>query len=218
MRVIAFTTQKGGSGKSTLASSLAVAAHEAGEKVFIIDMDPQASLVRWSKERGKAEASIGVETVAPGKLAGVLGTLAKSGVTLAIIDTPGSEGPAAEAAMKNANLCIIPARPNAFDLWASETTRRAIRALRREYVFLLNQCPPMQNSSRVADGIAALESMGGLLSPLITARVDYQDAARLGLGVTEYAPSGDAAQDMRKLWLSIRKRIGKSAAPARKAA
>ena len=53
MRTIAFVTQKGGSGKSTLASSLAVAAHEAGERVFIIDMDPQASLVKWSKARGE---------------------------------------------------------------------------------------------------------------------------------------------------------------------
>ena len=42
MRTIAFVTQKGGSGKSTLASSLAVTAMEAGERVFIIDLDPQA--------------------------------------------------------------------------------------------------------------------------------------------------------------------------------
>ena len=63
MRVIALTTQKGGSGKSTLASSLAVAAHEAGEKVFIVDMDPQGSLTRWAKERGRTDQSIGVEAI-----------------------------------------------------------------------------------------------------------------------------------------------------------
>lgn len=218
MRVIAFTTQKGGSGKSTLASSLAVAAAEAGEKVFIIDLDPQASLIRWSKERGKDEAAIGVEAVTPGKLASVLSALARSGVTLAIIDTPGADGAAAEAAIRHSNLCIIPARPNAFDLWASETTRRAIKSLRREYVFLLNQCPSMANSPRVAEGIAALEALGGMLSPLITSRVDFQDASRLGLGVTEYAPSGEAAHEVRKLWTSVRKRIGKAAGAARKAA
>ncbi len=218
MRVISFATQKGGSGKSTLASSLAVAAHEAGERVFIIDMDPQASLVRWSKQRGKSENAIGVEAITPGKLPSALNALAKAGVTLAIIDTPGADGAAAEAAMKASDLCIIPARPNAFDLWASETTRRAVKSLRREYVFLLNQCPPMTNSDRVSQGVSALESMGGLLSPLVTARVDFQDAAREGLGVTEYAPSGDAAQEMRKLYASIRRRIGKPAIPARKAA
>ena len=39
MRTIAFVTQKGGSGKSTLATSLAVAAMEAGERVFKSTME-----------------------------------------------------------------------------------------------------------------------------------------------------------------------------------
>ena len=181
-------------------------------------MDPQASLTRWSKERGRTDKSIGVESIAPSRLAVALSALAKSGVTLTIIDTPGADGAAAEAAIKHSDLCIIPARPNAFDLWASETTRRAVRSLRREYVFLLNQCPAQTTSARVSEGIDALEEMGGLLSPLITARVDYPDAARLGLGVTEYAPSGEAAQEIRKLFASIRRRIGKPPVAARKAA
>jgi chromosome partitioning protein len=45
MQTIAFVSQKGGSGKSTIASSLAVAAHEMKEKVCVIDMDPQGSLM-----------------------------------------------------------------------------------------------------------------------------------------------------------------------------
>ncbi|MBV9136837.1 MAG: AAA family ATPase, partial [Hyphomicrobiales bacterium] len=36
MRTIAFVTQKGGSGKSTLATSLAVAAMQAGERVYML--------------------------------------------------------------------------------------------------------------------------------------------------------------------------------------
>ena len=49
MRTIAFVTQKGGSGKSTLAACLAVAAHEKGERVFLIDTDPLMSLSKWAK-------------------------------------------------------------------------------------------------------------------------------------------------------------------------
>lgn len=218
MRTIALVTQKGGSGKSTLASSLAVAAHEAGERVFIIDMDPQASLVRWFKIRDDKE--VAVESVTPGKLGATMRALEKAGVTLVIIDTPGTESNAAEAAMKTADLCIIPARPNVFDLWASETTRKTLRSMRKEYAFLLTQCPPVQQSARVQQGAHALQAMGGLLTPMIVSRADYQDASREGMGVTEYAPSGVAADEMRKLWRNVKRRMaqGKSASPAKKKA
>jgi chromosome partitioning protein len=217
MQIFALVTQKGGSGKSTIASSLAIAAHEAGERVFVIDMDPQASLVKWFKVRGNKD--VAVESVMPAKLAPALKALEKAGVTCVIIDTPGTESSAAEAAMKAADLCIIPARPNAFDLWASEATRKTLRSLKREYVFLLNQCPPAQQSARVEEGAKALEAMGGLITPMIASRVDYQEAARQGLGVTELHSSGPAADEMRKLWKSLKRRMSKGASkPAKKAA
>ena len=58
MRTIAFVGQKGGSGKSTIASSLAVAAHEANERVCVIDMDPQRSLIDWVKTRGPSDIEV----------------------------------------------------------------------------------------------------------------------------------------------------------------
>jgi chromosome partitioning protein len=216
MHIIAFVTQKGGSGKSTLASSLAVAALEARERVFIIDMDPQQSLIRWSKERG--EADIPVESVTPAKLSVTLSALEKSGVSLVIIDTPGSDSPTCTAAIKAADLTIIPSRPSVFDLWSSEQTRKTLKEMKGDYAFLLNQCPPVQQSARVESGMVALEAMGGLLSPLIGLRVDFQDAARHGYGVTEINPSGYAADEMRKLWQSLKRRLSKRSAPARKAA
>jgi chromosome partitioning protein len=216
MQILALVTQKGGSGKSTIASSMAIAAHEAGERVFVIDMDPQASLVKWFKVRGSKD--VAVEAVVPGKLAPALKALEKAGISLVIIDTPGTESPAAEAAMKVADLCIIPARPNVFDLWASETTRKTLRTLKREFVFLLNQCPPVQQSARVEDGAKALEAMGGLITPMISSRVDYQEAARQGLGVTELHSSGLAADEMRKLWKSVKRRMAKGKGVTKKAA
>ena len=211
MRTIAFVTQKGGSGKSTLAACLAVAAHEKGERVFLIDTDPLMSLSKWAKARKPKD--ILIEWVPAGKLQSALAMLEKKGITLAIIDTGAGESPAAAAAMKAADLCVIPARPNAFDLWASELTRKACSAARKEFAFLLNQCPPAQQSARIEDGAKALEAMGGLLTPLVSTRVDYQEAARHGLGVTELNPHGVAAEEMRDLWASVKRRMarGKSA-------
>jgi chromosome partitioning protein len=207
MRTIAFVTQKGGSGKSTLAACLAVAAHEKGERVFLIDTDPLMSLSKWAKARG--EKDIPVEWVPAGKLASALSMLEKKGITLVIVDTGAGESPAAAAAVKAADLCIIPARPNAFDLWASELTRKACSAARKEFAFLLNQCPPSQQSARIEDGAKALEAMGGLLTPLVSTRVDYQEAARHGHGVTELNPHGVAAEEMRNLWASVKRRVAR---------
>jgi chromosome partitioning protein len=218
MRTIAFVTQKGGSGKSTLTSSLAVAAHEAGERVFIIDMDPQRSLVKWAEMRGLDD--VPVNAVTAGRLPATLAALEKNGFTLVLIDTAGAEGLSSIAAMKAADLSVIPSRPNIFDLWASEQTRATLKELRGEFVFVLNQCPPAQQTVRVQEGAAALEAMGGLITPMVLARVDYQEAARHGWGVTEINPQGAAAVEIKALWASIKRRMARSKAkaPARKAA
>ena len=213
MRTIALVTQKGGAGKSTLASNISVAARLAGERVFVIDLDPLQSLVNLSKLRGQSE--IAVEHIPASKLAKALEALEKKGVTLVVIDAPGEDSENLAAAVRAADLCIIPARPNVFDLWASEVTRVKVKEAGKEYTFLLNQCPPAQQSLRVDQGAKALQAMGGLLAPLVSARVDYQEAARLGLGVGELHPRGVAAQEMRELWASIKRRLKKGVATAK---
>ncbi|OAI25989.1 ATPase [Methylosinus sp. R-45379] len=211
MRTIAFVTQKGGAGKSTLASSIAVAASCAGERVFIIDLDPLQSLVKWSKAREATD--VPVEHVPPAKLGKALAALEKKGVTLVVIDAPGADSEYSDAAIRVADLCIIPARPNVFDLWACELTRASIKDKKKDYAFLLNQCPPAQQNARVDQGAQALQSIGALLSPMVSARVDYQEAARLGLGVCELNPEGVAAQEMRELWQSVKRRLKKGFTP-----
>ena len=216
MRTLAFVTQKGGAGKSTLAACVAVAAQEAGERVFLIDMDPQRSLKQWGDARN--DADLPVEVIAPGKLPRALAELANGHVGLVIIDTPATDSPASEAAMKAADLCVIPSRPTVFDIWSSEVTRSRLKALGKDYVFLLNQCSANPESQRVIDGAKALESMGALLTPLIGSRVDFQEAAREGMGVTEIAPSGKAAEEIRMLWASLRRRLARVKTSAKKVA
>jgi chromosome partitioning protein len=61
MMVVSFCTQKGGTGKTTIATALAVAAHLAGKKAALLDLDPQTNAVDWfdrRKDNGPDVASI----------------------------------------------------------------------------------------------------------------------------------------------------------------
>lgn len=205
MRTLAFVNQKGGTGKTTLAACLAVAAKDAGERVFLIDMDPQKSLIKWGYRRD--DKDLPVEAVSPAKLPTVLAALARGNINLVIIDTPATDSPAADAAMACADLTLIPARPTVFDIWSSEMTRGKLKTLGKDFAFVLAQCSPMPESARVRDGAAALEAMGMLLQPFVCARVDYQEAAREGMGTTEIDPHGKAADEMRQLWTSVKRRF-----------
>lgn len=201
MKVIALVTQKGGTGKTTLAVSLAVAAAEAGEKVLALDFDPQGSLAAWGDER-KADTPH-VEKL-PGeqatRLPEALAAVAKKGFTLAILDTAGADNPITHAAMNAADLCLVPLRPTRLDGLAVWPTVQAVMRLQRQFAFVLTQCPTGAHNTRATEMAAGLRAIGMLAEPLIYQRADHQDAFATGQGVTEYAPNGKAAWEVRALW------------------
>lgn len=203
MRRIAMVTQKGGAGKSTLAICLGVAAREAGETVALVDLDPMGFLTGWGNRRTGRD--IMVLAASPGDLGDIMSQLEILGVTLVIIDTPAGETALADEAIAAAQLCLVPARPNIFDVAASQGTLQKLK--HRDYSFVLNQCPPQRQAPRIQQGIDALAEMGVLLKPIVAARAEYQEAPRRGLGVTEFAASGAAAAEMRELWRAARDRI-----------
>lgn len=208
MRIIVFVTQKGGCGKSTLAACLAVAAQEAGERVFILDMDPKQSLVRWGVRR--KIRNLPVRSVSAGKLPAMLNGLTKRKISLAVLDTPALELPESLAAIGAADLLVVPARPASFDIWASEVTGRKLRLMNKEFVFLLNQCPSGRQAAYMRESIAMLEAIGPLLSHHVHVRTVYLDAAVEGKGVTEVNPKGSAAREMRAIWLALKRRLPQS--------
>jgi chromosome partitioning protein len=205
MRTIAFLTQKGGTGKTTLAASLAVAAADAGERVIALDLDPQASLVRWGERRKAANVPNKVvieslECERLPRLGEILAGLAGVGFTLALFDTTGTDRAAARLVSEAADLCLLPARPTRLDVEATAATFRAVYLAKRKAAFILNQCPPTYRNSRASEAAKGLTCLGVLAEPMLSARVDFQDAMAAGLGVTEYAREGRAAQEIETLW------------------
>ena len=203
MRTIAFVTQKGGSGKSTLCVNLAVAAQEAGASVCILEMDRQATISDWAEIR-KAEAPE-VAQIDATQIDAVFARLADCDYDYVFIDTPGVDSPGALAAMRAADLCIVPSRPTPADLRAVRPTLAAIYRLQKRFAFVLNQTPA--RSYRVRDASEGLISLGVLPDVNVVLRNDHQDAIGVGQGVTEFNPRGQAADEIRRLWRWVAQRV-----------
>jgi chromosome partitioning protein len=204
MRTIAFATQKGGSGKSTLAIGVAVAALEAGERVFMLEADRQGTVSKWGARRSNPNP--GIDHIAGGiALERALKLLAGERYSLAIIDTPGTDNISATAAIRAAELCLIPARPSPADIEAAHPTIQSARRLGKNFAFVLNQAPA--RSFRLSEAERALNRMGVLALPYIVQRMDHQDALGVGLGVSEFNPDGKAAEEIRALWTWIKGKL-----------
>ena len=229
MHTIVLATQKGGSGKSTLAIGLALAANDAGHNVRLIETDPQGTLSNWQSRRGIAEPM--VETIYNvGRIEARLEALERGGVTLVIVDTAGGISAVTAAAIKCADLCLIPSRPTITDIEASAATLKAVRAWQKPFAFVMNQTPV--RGRRIDDAANALggddtREMGDVLArPFISMRNDHQDALASGLGVSEYAPDGKSAEEISQLWrwtearlngaLANREALTEAAAPVRR--
>jgi chromosome partitioning protein len=212
MRSIALLTRKGGAGKTTLTASLAVAAAAAGEKVIAFELDSQGSLVRWSERRTAANApnSVVIEPLESERLPqlpAIFEGLAGVGFTLAVFDTAEADREALSLVIDSVDLCLLPARPTRLDVDATAATFRSVFLAKRSAAFVLNQCPSTYRSLRASEAGEQLIRLGVLAEPMLPASIDFQDAIAAGLGVTEYARGGKAAQEIEALWHWIGARL-----------
>jgi chromosome partitioning protein len=72
---------------------------------------------------------------------------------------------------------------------------------------VLNQTP--SRSYRVREAAEGLIALGVLPDVDIVLRNDHQDAIGVGQGVTEFNPGGRAADEIRRLWKWVSRRIAK---------
>lgn len=206
MNVISFVTQKGGTGKSHLAISLAVVAEASGERVCLIDLDPQRTTADWYQTR-TAETPAALDHNEAAKLTETLQGLEQAGFTLVIIDTPGHDSHATRGAMRAADLCLIPVKPSEADVKATMPTLQALHGMGQKFALVINQAPT-NRQARLTSAVTMRLSTSGEVVPLAFGnRLDHPYAYALGQGVTEYAPAGKAAEEITELWSWCRKRI-----------
>jgi chromosome partitioning protein len=204
MKKIAFLSQKGGSGKTTLAVHTAVAAHEAGERVVVIDTDPQKSATVWGEARNQ-DLPI-VVTAAVAELGRVFDAAQRERMTLAFVDTAPHAAPDATRIVRIVDLVVVPCRPTAFDIAATGSAVDIVKAAGVPAVFVLSACP--FRSPEIAETRAVLAEYGLPIAPVeITDRRAFARAVATGRAVTEFESNGKAAGEVRALWSWLKEQL-----------
>lgn len=159
MRSIAIINQKGGVGKTTTAVNLGAALAERGQRVLLLDIDPQANLtVHLDIDPGRLESSIYDVLGNRAKLAEVI--VARSGMDVAPshIDLAGAEVELVSVVGRETIL-----REAIQDLLNGEPGRPETA---RSYDFLIIDCPPSL-------GLLALNALTSVEEVLIAMQTEF---------------------------------------------
>ncbi len=188
MRSIMVLNAKGGSGKSTIANNLASYYATCGNKIMLVDYDPQHSSLDWLKER-------------PAGRPGIIGVDGSSGTVrtprkmdYVIYDTPAAvRGKMLTALIRRAQSVIVPVLPSPVDMRAATDFIREIlengRVTRKEtrIALVANRCRENTNVFHQLDEYLTKVRKAPFISVLRETQ-NYNRASERGLGIFELAP------------------------------
>jgi chromosome partitioning protein len=210
MQVITIAARKGGVGKTTLATHLSVLASEPEFPALLLDTDPQRSLSWWWRLReGDGPQLIECEGR---ELAELLEVAKREGVRRVIIDTPPHAEQSIAAAMRVADIVVVPTRPGPFDLAAVATTLDLAERVGKKPLAVINHSPPKTSlfgePSIVGEARELLATIGATVArTAVAARVSLSHAIVTGSTVCEYEPDGKAAKEIKALWREVQIRL-----------
>ncbi len=185
MRKILVLNSKGGSGKTTIATNLASYYAHKGNRVALVDLDPQESSISWLKARSSGKHPI----------TGVKGYGEQvRGVDYKIIDAPaGLQGQALTKVLNLAESVIIPILPSPIDIRAASDFIKNMKKHSRvigkksKIALVANRGRDYTNIYWELDAFLASQKIPFLT--MVRDSQNYIQAAEKGLGIYEMAPA-----------------------------
>jgi chromosome partitioning protein len=179
---------------------LAGALARRGNKVLVVDADPQGTASRWA-------ASAEDEAPFPASVVGLSAASTKvhrevkkfiDDYNYIIIDCPpAADSPVSQSALLIADLALVPLIPSPLDMWAAVGIRQVIQnvgdlndALQSRLI--LNQCQP--KTTLMQESLEILPEFGILLArTLLQHRQIYRQSAVFGQSVHNFGNKAQAA-------------------------
>ncbi|MDZ8242002.1 MAG: ParA family partition ATPase [Nostoc sp. ChiQUE01a] len=204
MKTISIVSRKGGVGKSTLSISIATAAALKKKETALIDLDPQCSASKWSDSRDAEYPA--VISCQASRLENVLEAANGEGADFVVIDSAPHSESGTLAAIRAADLILIPCQPSILDLRAIADTIDLVNLTKKTATVVLNAVPTRGSLGDEAED--ALKEYKIPVAPVrISERTAFVRCLSGGLSVMEYEPRGKAADEIWQLYKWVCKQV-----------
>ncbi len=200
--IVALLNQKGGAGKTTISTNLAKALQQENAKVLLVDSDPQGSARDWhaAAEDDSSLTVVGLDRPTLDKdIKGIC-----DGYDWILIDGAPQLAKMAVAAIKCADVVLIPVQPSPYDVWASEDLVDVIKARQEinngkpKAAFVISR--QITNTNLGKEVRDALNSYGlPIFSNGTFQRILYAKTAAKGITVLDAEPASEASNEIKKI-------------------
>ncbi len=204
--ILAILNRKGGCGKTTIATNISVALQKGGDKVILVDSDPLGSARDWHAAGGGGSLPmIGLDRPTLDKdIKAVTGQF-----DWIVVDGAPMELSISVAAIKCADIILIPVQPSPYDVWAVEDLvdvikeRQKIANGKPKVAFVISR-----QINRTTIGNEVRDVLSSYKTPVFehgtSQRVIYAKAAAEGKSVLDAEPGSDAAKEVQLLIKEIK--------------